>query len=68
MKVKVGTSVTSRVTANTGVNVDDMVSHVVSRLLEHPCSERRGAKDGDKDTLLVRGAGCLLYTSPSPRD
>ena len=48
------TRVSTRVTANIDVDVNEMICNVVSRLLEHPCSERRGAKDTDKDTLLVR--------------
>lgn len=36
------------------LDVDALAANVVERLLAHPCTERRGAKEADKDTLLVR--------------
>lgn len=35
------------------LDVDGLAANVVERLLEHPCTERRGAREADKDTLLV---------------
>lgn len=34
-------------------DVDGLTSDVQERLLAHPCTERRGAKEADRDTLLV---------------
>ena len=36
------------------LDVDELASIVVERLLAHPCTEKRGAREEDKDTLLVR--------------
>lgn len=36
------------------LDVNALAANVVKRLLAHPCTERRGAKEADKDTLLVR--------------
>lgn len=35
------------------LDVDGLAADVVERLLAHPCTERRGAREADKDTLLV---------------
>lgn len=36
-----------------GFDVDSLTCNVKERLLAHPCTERRGAKEADRDTLLV---------------
>lgn len=36
------------------LDVNALAANVVERLLAHPCTERRGAREEDKDTLLVR--------------
>lgn len=35
------------------VDIQGLLSDLVTRLNAHPCTERRGAKEADKDTLLV---------------
>ncbi|CAN0036660.1 unnamed protein product, partial [Ectocarpus sp. 8 AP-2014] len=35
------------------LRVDSLTADVVERLLAHPCTERRGAREIDQDTLLV---------------
>lgn len=35
--------------------MDDLAANVVGRLLAHPVTEWRGAREKGKDTLLVRG-------------
>ncbi|CAM9236271.1 unnamed protein product, partial [Ectocarpus fasciculatus] len=35
------------------LGVDNLTADVVERLLAHPCTERRGAREVDQDTLLV---------------
>lgn len=36
------------------LNVSELASNVVERLLAHPCTEIRGSREEEKDTLLVR--------------
>lgn len=49
------------------LDVGELASNVVERLLAHPCTERRGSREEEKDTLLVRteddwnGFSCSLF-------
>ena len=56
---------------NNGVNKKNIFSKEVPGAFELPLASKNLASKGNVDVVIALGAiirGCLLYTSPSPRD
>lgn len=51
--MKVGVGRDRRPSKKPALDVQELLSDLVARLVAHPCTERRGSKEDEKDTLLV---------------